>query len=84
MSNPNRVMANSHRVQNSTYDCFPNARMAGAYERAMKEQGFKTRSSWFRVGPRGGNKRSYRVSVYWMDGPGPDTAAARKAAFDAC
>ena len=55
MSNPNRVMANSHRVQNSTYDCFPNARMAGAYERAMKEQGFKTRSSWFRVGPRGGN-----------------------------
>ncbi len=83
MSNPNRVMANAARVQSSTYDCFSTPAQAGAFERAVQAQGFKKiRSSRFRVGPRGFDQKfSYRVSVYWNEGPGPDTESARRAAM---
>jgi hypothetical protein len=74
MANPNRCMAQEQRrVNNTAYDCFPNASAAAQFAAAARADGFKVKETRFRIGPRGGNRHSYRVSVYWKVGEaGPD------------
>lgn len=85
MSNPNRVMANSYRAQSSDYWCFPTRTAAARFASFVEEAGFKVRESKFRVGPRptrdNPQRYSYRVSVYWTEGNGPDRAAFNAAAY---